>query len=161
VIGPSESLWGGLALVAGYVAFLLALVGALGVVGGWRSVAERYDAARQGRAEPPGAVRWAYGGFGWVSYNGVLTVAADRDGLYLALPWWIAVGTPPLHLPWSAVRWSGERRWGPFSRITIVVDGGPSLHLSGRAWRRLDAAHRARLPGVPTVDDRRTTLEGP
>jgi hypothetical protein len=154
---PSEGGWGALALALGYVAFLWALVGFLGWAGGWRSLSERYGAARQGRVEPPGAVRWAYGGFGWVNYNGVLTVAADLEGLYVALPWWIAVGTPPLHLPWIALRWEGERRWGPFSRVTIRVDGGRRLHLSGRAWARLDRAHRARLPGAPSVEESRTT----
>ncbi len=140
-----------LASVGAYAAFLAGSLAFLGWSGGWWALAERFDAARQGRGEPVSTVRWAYGRVGWVGYNGIFIMGVDSDGLYVAVPRPFSFTTPPLHVPWSALRWAGERGWGPFASVSLQVEGGAAIGIAARAWSRLDPALRARIPGAPPV----------
>src|SRR5262249_25216809 len=66
-------------------------------LGGWSALAAHY------RTRAPFAgKRWRMQSItmhGWVGYNGGVTVGANADGLYLAMP--MLVGHPPLFIPWT------------------------------------------------------------
>lgn len=69
-------------------------------LGGWRSLARHYRQLR-----PFGGKRWHFssGSMGLASYSFFLTVGASQEGLFLAVPFPLRIGHPPLFIPWSEV----------------------------------------------------------
>ena len=44
------------------------------------------------------------------NYNNVLTIGADRTGLYLSTVFFFRIGHPPLFIPWTEISLSGRRK---------------------------------------------------
>lgn len=67
-------------------------------IGGWSRFATRYRTDRK----PGGTIsQGVFGQFGLASYRGVLTCAANEEGLHLQPNVLFRVGHPPLFIPWS------------------------------------------------------------
>ncbi len=83
-----------------FVPLWLAIGFVIALASGWRSLASRYAADR----DPP-ARRWSFqsGSLRQAGYNSVLTVAADREGLYLATIFLFRFGHTPLFIPWRDI----------------------------------------------------------
>ncbi|MDR3746046.1 MAG: hypothetical protein P4K80_07955 [Acidobacteriaceae bacterium] len=73
----------------------------ISVVGGWRSLAQRYRTERTF----PDHKRWLQSGqmYRMVGYNNVLTVASDNEGIYLGVLFLFRIAHPPLFIPWSEI----------------------------------------------------------
>ena len=97
--------------IAAFAAFflLVSMVAMAGVAitGGWRLLAERYRTERElpahRRSMQRAQMRW------FTSYNNILTLGSDADGLYMALPRILGFGHPPLFIPWRDIQ-IGEPR---------------------------------------------------
>lgn len=90
--------------------------------GGWSAVARRYRTA----GPPAGTrLRLQSARFGWVDYNGCLTIVVAPDGLYVAALPIFRIGHPPLLIPWSALSVLAvkEGRW--FGRAKLAIDAPP------------------------------------
>jgi hypothetical protein len=70
-------------------------------VSGWQRLAQRYRALL-----PPSGKRWnwQYGMVGWAGYNGVLTLTANAEGLFMETLWLFGFGHPRLFIPWHEFR---------------------------------------------------------
>ena len=89
------------------LAFVAALSMLLIRMSGWFALGKVY---RRPPTVAPEQRRWgASGKVGRIGINRALIMGVDRGGLYLGYipPWSFA--TPPLYIPWSALRF--ERRW--------------------------------------------------
>jgi hypothetical protein len=68
---------------------------------GWQRLAQRYRALQP----PSGKVwSWQYGMIGWAGYNGVLTLTANAQGLFMETLWLFGFGHPRLFIPWQEFR---------------------------------------------------------
>lgn len=64
---------------------------------GWQRLAQRYRSLQL----PSGDVwSWQYGMVGWVGYNGVLTLTANDQGLFMEVLFLFKVGHSPLFISW-------------------------------------------------------------
>jgi ankyrin repeat protein len=75
---------------------------------GWRALAQRFPAT----SEPPNLSKHQNGGvgtIGLVQLRGLLRAAATDQGLYLAFPKMLSAGHPPLLIPWSQLRITGDK----------------------------------------------------
>src|SRR5262245_54037039 len=87
--------------------------------GGWTALARRYRAT----AKPSGTTfRMQSARFGWVDYNGCLTIRVSAEGVYLELWPILRIGHPALLIPWSAltVLQVRERWWA--KDVTLAVE---------------------------------------
>jgi len=78
-------------------------------MGGWRALAQRFRCEQTFEGE-----RWPFRSGSMrrgTHYNRVLTLGANREGLYLAVLSVFRVGHPPLFIPWSEITASERRRW--------------------------------------------------
>lgn len=85
-------------LMAGYV---VGLLWTMGWITGWRALARRFPAGLRpvGKRFRFCSLRvWKIGG-----YNNCLTATLSEEGIYLAFPFPIPVGHPPLLFPWAIV----------------------------------------------------------
>lgn len=111
------------ALVAGLViaipAFWCAVVFALAIFGGWRTLAASYATH-----ESPHGRRFAgeSGSVGGVSYRNSLTVYVAPEGLFLTVPLFLRFGHAPLLIPWSAI--TNQRRVKFLWRETTTFQAG-------------------------------------
>ncbi len=102
----------GLFIAAFAVFFLLASMVAMAgvaVAGGWRSLAERYRTEREmpahRRSMQRAQMRW------YTSYNNILTLGSDAEGLYMAMLRIMSFGHPPLFIPWRGVQVGEAKGW--------------------------------------------------
>ncbi|MBM4070661.1 MAG: hypothetical protein FJ271_17155 [Planctomycetes bacterium] len=95
----------------------------LGWAGGWRAVARVYPASG-----PPTGIRFGMQRcqFGWVGYNGCMTMHVSEEGLRIEVWWIFRFGHPTLLIPWSAlhVHQVIEKRW---CRDIVLSVGAPEL----------------------------------
>jgi len=97
---------------AGFVLLFLAawcVTGYLAAwMSGWRVLAQLFPCEREFDGQrwrfQSGAMRWS------TNYNGVLTMGANRDGIYLAMFFAFRPGHPPLFIPWNEITTSDRRR---------------------------------------------------
>lgn len=117
-----------------FVGFWLGVCWLLGLASGWRGLAARHRASR----EPPLGSRMTSGMLGVVSYNGVLEIGADVEGLDLRVMAMFRAGHPPLRIPWSVIRVEGEHH-GIFIKQTKIRlgEGGPMLRIPTSVWREV------------------------
>ncbi|HEU0055516.1 MAG TPA: hypothetical protein VFQ39_20150 [Longimicrobium sp.] len=134
-----------------FVALWLGVTVLISHVSGWRALAGRF-AGRPAHVD--GSASMASGRMGYsavfsANFNSILTVRVGRDGVGLALFRLFAATSPPLLLPWEALREC--RSWkllGTFDRFRFeVADTGVGVTLNGRAavlvrdaWFRWGAA---------------------
>ncbi|MGC2164091.1 MAG: hypothetical protein WA634_19495 [Silvibacterium sp.] len=98
---------------AGFAVYFIALWSlvcyGISWMGGWHRLAGQYRCEREFDGERwrfrSGLMRWC------TSYRSVLTLGANRDGLYLAVFFLFRLGHPPLFIPWSEITASERRRW--------------------------------------------------
>jgi hypothetical protein len=108
----------------------------LNVLSGWRGLARSYG-GRFASAER--SISWSSGRMGITTFRNVLSVSAGPEGLGLALPRIFAVGSPPLAIPWSAIRAvKRDKLLGFMDRLKLEVDGGTSVVLYGAAARLVE-----------------------
>lgn len=76
---------------------------------GWHALAQRYRYEQEFVGERwrfrTGRMRWA------TKYGNILTLGANREGLYLAVLFPFRLGHPPLFIPWSEITVSERQRW--------------------------------------------------
>ncbi len=84
---------------------------------------------------------------GWASYNGVLTVGADRGGLYLRPLLPFRIGHAPLYIPWSDVTTSASRFIFSYYVFHMKKAPGARIRVYARLGRRIAEAAGG-LPGL-------------
>ncbi len=110
----------------------------LAYFGGWAAVAQRYRC----RGTPVGkSFHWQCARFGWVDYNGCVSIRVCADGLRLATFPLFRPGHPPLFIPWSALRVVSvnDKWWG---RYTVVDVGAPTIAQVRLPLKVMDEARR-------------------
>jgi hypothetical protein len=136
-----------LLMFAGVVAAGLTISMLLSVISGWRSLARSY----RGRLPHVEASARAGASIGGVPHAG-MTIAVGPYGIGLVpLPW--DVGSPPLALPWRAIRSCRRNRlFGRFDRFTFWVNE-VEVTATGAAAQLLDDAWQtwALQSGVPLL----------
>ena len=99
--------------IAGFAVFflLVSMVSMAGVAlaGGWRLLAERYRTERElpehRRSLQRAQMRW------YTSYNNILTLGSDAEGLYMALPKLFRFSHPTLFIPWNVIQVGEPKGW--------------------------------------------------
>jgi len=134
-----------LTVLLGFALFFVAVwytIGAgLARLGGWSILARPYSAPYV----PVGKkFRMQSIAFGWVEYNGGVTIVVSEIGLYLSMWRFVLVAHPPLLIPWSAlhVMKIRESRWT--KDATLAVDGPSTIKL--RVPLRVIEAAQSLLP---------------
>jgi hypothetical protein len=90
--------------------------------GGWKRVAERYRAT----VVPEGRMfRMQHCAFGWVDYNGCVTIIVTAEGIYLALMALFRLSHPPLLIPWSALHVLKLKTSGWSKEAKLSIDEPP------------------------------------
>ena len=118
----------------------------LAALSGWRGLAQRY----RGRlSQVEGSVSMVSGGMGLISYRGVLNVQVSREGLGLSVLFLLAVGTPPLAIPWTAITVHPRDRLLWMDRLRLRIDG-TDLVLYGSGARLVDEFCVRRFPQPET-----------
>ncbi len=84
----------------------------LSLFGGWWSLARAYPPLQEFIGE---RFRWKSGRLGSVSYSGCLNLAANGDGLRVAVTFLFRLAHPPFLVPWPEVEAISGRRL--FSRV--------------------------------------------
>jgi hypothetical protein len=92
-------------LIAGWILFAIPV----SYMSGWHHLAKVYRASQPQSGERfrpwAASMRWN------VNYNGMLSVAAGPQGLYLSMIFLFRPGHPPLFIPWADISATVERRW--------------------------------------------------
>jgi hypothetical protein len=92
-------------------------------LGGWAAIAQQYP----DKATPISKTLWMQSArFGWVDYNGVLTMHMSDQGLGIAALLPFRPGHAPMFLPWSALKVVevNDHWWGRY--VTVEV-GSPVI----------------------------------
>lgn len=120
--------------VLGFVGFWMGICVLLGLMSGWRGLANRYET----RSEPPSQSETVYAMLGLVSYKGVLELASTPEGLDMRVMALFRAGHPPLRIPWQVIGVEGEHI-GLFGQQTKVRlgNGGPLLRVPSEVWAKL------------------------
>ena len=90
-----------LLFAVGFPIFWVLVIGAISHLSGWQRLAQRFRAT----LPPSGKVwYWQRGMVGWSGYNGVLTLTANDQGLFMETFWLFGFGHPRLFIPWHEFR---------------------------------------------------------
>jgi hypothetical protein len=137
---PTAVVIGSLLLFACFWCGLLAL---LARISGWTAIAAQYRAtgAKDGRA-----LRMQSARFGWIDYNGCLSIRVSDEGLRISIWPFFCSEHPPLFLPWSALH-VVEVREGRWQRDVTLNVGTPPIARVRLALKVLEEA--GRLPAHP------------
>lgn len=122
---------------------LLPAVGS--AVGGWRALATRFAASRP---LPPGASWFVSARFGPINYLGSVAVASLPEGLYLARLPLFRLLHPPLVVPWSELRGTGDAGQ-PRSSVLLRVDAPQVSLVVPSRFVTLDEDGRVGPRGTP------------
>lgn len=101
-------------------------------VGGWTALARAYPHSGD---FPPDRLGMQSASFGLSNYSAVLTVAADRDGLYMRPMVLFKFAHPPLFIPWVDIE--AQEKSFIFTRYHFRFAGAPGVVM--RTWTRLGA----------------------
>lgn len=130
----------------------LGVTGLLALLSGWVRLASRFAGTPMLEGE---RFRFVSGALGHrkfpVNYNGCLFVYLSPEGLGLSILFPFRFRSPPLLIPWSAIRAATPRRilWVPV--VTFEIEGCRScISLQGRAGQRaqqwFESARQGRAP---------------
>jgi hypothetical protein len=110
-----------------YGLFWIGLLELLSRLGGWKRGAARYRAtdAPQGRR-----FRMQHIAFGWLDYNGCVTIIVSPDGVYLSLWPPFRLSHPALLIPWSALHAIKIKSSGWFPQAKLAIDEPPLASLT-------------------------------
>ena len=102
---------------------------------GWKDLAESYPAKDFAGTKR----RFQSALVGRVQHNGILTIGANNNGLYLDVWFPFSAGHPPLYIPWTnVVRVHREKRFFTnFVVLTFADQPHAMLHLWPRTAKRL------------------------
>jgi hypothetical protein len=105
----SLSLWVAVGSVLLVVVTWWVVIYLVSFASGWHKLAERFRYEREFEGErwrfQSGIMRWS------TRYGNILTLGANREGLYMAIFVLFRTGHPALFLPWSEITVSERRRW--------------------------------------------------
>lgn len=93
----------------GVAGFWLLVMWVLAQVGGWPRLAEKYP-RRQGWGERCWSLQSVMMQ-GWLSYNGVVRVCADAEGVHFAVMFPFSIAHAPLSVPWHELSGKTKPRW--------------------------------------------------
>lgn len=151
VIGslPCMRNWPDIALIVLlFIATWVAVVNIISLLGGWRSLGKSYRADR-----PFSGQRFWFQSAGlrtMTSYNNVLTIGANEEGLYLSVFFLFRFGHPPLFIPWEDISGTPKRvLW--MKTVKLQFQKCPSVPVS-ISKRLADKLERA--SGVQFIADK-------
>ncbi|MEO5701231.1 MAG: hypothetical protein ABIS17_00980 [Casimicrobiaceae bacterium] len=116
-----------------FLAFLIAVLGLVAVLSGWRLLARRFPVAGETEGERFHFASAKMGRVPWfpVNYGGCLILTVGRTGLSLSSYLPFRFFCPAFFIPWAAVE-SAEDRSTALSRRTVVRIKGTSIWLAIR-----------------------------
>lgn len=111
---------------------------AMSTMGGWAAVAARFPCT----GSPAGQNFYAQAArFGWVDYNGCVSIRVCRDGLRIATMWPFRPGHRPLFIPWSQLHVVGVMdRW--WKKVATIDIGSPVVAKIQLPLKVMDAAKK-------------------
>jgi hypothetical protein len=119
-----SSIWPLLLFFLLFPLFWMGVIFLVAYISGWTALAKVYhfDGAFQGR-------RWSFQSaqVGWGNYNGVLTVGANWEGLYLKPFFLFQFGHTPLFIPWYDI--STKQTGSIFKSVEFHFQRVPSVRL--------------------------------
>lgn len=94
--------------------------------GGWSRLAQSYLS----QSEFTGR-KWTlqFGRMGLSRYRGVLTVGANREGVFLDVMPLFRVGHPPLFIPWHDITIGEDTEWMMLSYVVFTFAKSPGVKL--------------------------------
>jgi hypothetical protein len=116
------------AIVVAAPVLWLALCQLLGLVSGWRRLAELYP---HSGVVPDGVVRFRSGRMGWIDYGNCLVVGAAEAGLYLAVLLPFRPGHPSLFVPWHDVHAEPAGGWRKHVGLRFARAPSVAFRLAG------------------------------
>lgn len=126
--------------------FWIGVIFLVAYISGWAKLAKvyRFDGSFQDRS-------WSFQSarVGWGNYNGVLTVGANWEGLYLKPFFLFQFGHPPLFIPWYDI--SVQQTSSIFKTVEFRFQRVPSapLKLSQKLSQRLAEVAGENWPKKP------------
>lgn len=127
-----------LAAFAAFAAFWALILTIISRLGGWAALARHYrdNQPAVGRAFHMQSAR-----FGWMDYNGCLTIHVSDGGIRLALFPLFRIAHPTLLLPWSELQVEQVRdKW--YGRDVLLAVGSPVLARVRLPLQVIDAARQ-------------------
>src|SRR5205085_12497838 len=115
-----------------------AVVAALARGGGWDALARRYRWVGVPAGE---GFSFQVAEFGWVGYNGCVTIRVSTEGLYFAIWPMFRFAHPPLLIPWSDLHVLKVRPMAWVSDVTLSAGRPPAARIR-LPFRILEAARR-------------------
>jgi hypothetical protein len=104
--------WPALLIIAvfaiAFVLFWCFVIWLISQLSGWARLAQRYHSLRPTTGK---VWRWQYGMIGWAGYNGILTLTANAEGLFMETLWLFGFGHPRLFIPWYEFREAKVQRY--------------------------------------------------
>jgi hypothetical protein len=122
-----------------FIVFWVVIVKLIARTGGWRALAASYKAAY-----PFEGTKFRFQSARLrrkMSYNNVLTVGANRDGIYLKMSFIFRIGHPPLFIPWEDVSVSTARvMWTTTIKLEFAKCPKVPLMIRKRLAKKLEDA---------------------
>lgn len=121
-----------------FVLLMLTIFAVLARAGGWTALARQYrcDGVPEGEK-----FSFQFAEFGWVGYNGCVTIRISTEGLYLAIWPVFRFSHPPLLIPWSDLHVLRVRPTAWIPDVTLSA-GRPPVARIRLPFRVLEAARR-------------------
>jgi hypothetical protein len=120
----------------------------LAAAGGWRRVAARYPASEELEGI---RFRMQYCSFGWVDYNGCVTIVVSKEGIYLRLWPPFRIGHRALLVPWSVLQVLKVRDRGLSRGVQMGIEDPPIAKLTV-SLKVIEAARTLQGELLPTPD---------
>jgi hypothetical protein len=113
---------------------------AISFVGGWRELGKYYRSTNRIEGKK---WTWQSGSFRYsTSYNHCLNIAANEEGIQIAVPFMFRIGHPPLFIPWTETRAKQEKSliFWKITRFTFAKVPDVPLRISNRLAKKIQAA---------------------
>ncbi len=129
--------------IPGFVALWLGICAALGLAGGWHSLAKNFRAVGPAPGE---RFHFVSGSMGRplfpVSYGSCLFATVGESGFRLSLFFLFRPFSPPLFIPWSEVEWIESRSLFLFRYVVIRIrNHWPRVLIRGAAGASMQQAY--------------------
>lgn len=126
---------GAIVAPVGFVAWWAFVCFVLGLVSGWRGLADEYGTQEPA---PPNQETFLGGSLGWINHRGTLQLGATPEALDLRVMVLFRPGHPPLRIPWDDIVDEGD---GLSLFITMAKlrlgRHGPVLRIRRDVWERV------------------------
>ena len=129
-----------------FIAMWLGVCRLTAYLSGWSNLAAhyRYERPFKGTVWGMQSAR-----IGWANYGGVLSVGADRGGLYIKALVPFRPGHPALYIPWSDIATTTRRFIFSYHVFHIAKVPGTAIRVHSRLGRRIAEV----VGGLPGLDD--------